>query len=223
MLNKEFVEYLGEWYNILPLPDLCNVLEKLSELYKTKKVYPAINNIFKAFNLCSLDKLKIVILGQDPYPTKDLATGLAFANNSNSIKLSPSLEILKRPLEVLQNGNLNYTFDPSLENLAKEGILLLNSALTVEAMRPESHLLLWHEFTKNLLINLSFSKDNVVYILLGAVAKSFECYISHKNNIVYTEYHPSYYVRKGMNMPVDIFEDINKLLKLSKNETNVCN
>jgi len=202
-------EYFGDWLNIIDKQELYTVVNKVNNLYKVEQCEPAYNNIFKAFNKTPYNKLKIVSIALDPYFQKGVATGIAFANDRNSVKLSPSLEIIKEAVINFEIPHNCITFDPSLEEWSNQGILLLNSALTVETGKPNSHLTVWRPFITSLLKNLSQVNPGLIYILWGTEAKTFKSYIE-QNNIVYTMPHPAYYARTNTKIPYSFFTDLNK-------------
>lgn len=201
-------EYFHDWLKVIDINELNNVVSRLHKLYSIKHVMPAYNNIFKAFHLCPLTKLKVIFLGYDPYPQDTKATGLAFANSSPPF--SPSLQVLKESCIDYSMPKNAILFDNTLESWAKQGVLLLNSALTVEVNKSGSHLMLWRPFITKLLTNLSNYDTGLVYILLGSVAQTFEPYIGKYNHII-KEKHPSYYARTNQIMSHKLFVDIDKL------------
>ena len=202
--------YFKDWIKVVDLNILSNILNSLKKVNRTL-LCPHPDNIFKAFELCKYNNLKVVILGQDPYPQKDIATGIAFGNSTDEI--SPSLNILKESCIDFTIPHNSIIFDNSLESCCKQGVLLLNSALTCELNKPGSHTMLWRPFIKKLLINLSYRESGLIYILLGDNAKTFEPYINNKYNWVLKEKHPSYYARMNKLMPSTIFKETNKILK----------
>lgn len=218
-------EYFGDWSKVINLDEAENILKKLSTFPIV--ICPSLKDIFKAFRLCPYNKLRIVILGQDPYNNLKstmlddsllrvpVATGLAFANSSDTPEnfYSPSLEILRESVinPALPHGNIN--FDASLEKWEAQGVLLLNSALSCEVGKPGSHNLMWRPFTKSLLTNLSRYHTGIVYVLMGAIAQSFEPYINHRFNHVIRIRHPSWYAREKVQMPSDIWNQIDTILK----------
>ena len=215
-------EYFGDWSEVVDLQEADRIIRKLSA--SNHIICPQPKDIFKAFTLCPLNGLRVLILGLDPYNnlhsvccnnivTKvPVATGLAFANSPDTQELSSSLEVLKESV-------INYTiphrttiFDPSLEKWEAQGVLLLNSALSCEVGRTGSHTLLWRPFIKSLLTNLSKYHTGVVYVLMGTVAQSFEPYINKQFNHVIRIRHPSWYARQRQRMPSDIWQEINSIL-----------
>lgn len=204
-------DYFGYYWNYIDKQELNKIMVQLKRLYSTKSVCPAFKNVFKAFKVCPFKELKVIILGQDPYPQKDVATGVAFANKKGTSVLSPSLEVLKKAV----SGDFYYqnfiTFAPDLEEWGKQGVLLLNSALTVETNKIGSHTLLWRPFISKFLSSISKDNPGLVYVLFGNQAQTFKSYI-HNGHIV-EEKHPSYYVRTNTDMPISTFQKVNELLK----------
>ena len=177
-------------------------------------ICPQLKDIFKCFRLCSLNSLRVVLIGQDPYPQKEVATGLAFANSSDTPEdsYSPSLAILRESVINYTIPHRTITFAPDLEKWEAQGVLLLNSALSCELGRVGSHTLLWRPFIKSLLTNLSKYHTGIVYLLMGTQAQSLEPYINKQFNHVIHIRHPSWYARQRQRMPSDIWQEINSIL-----------
>ncbi len=214
-MDLQLKEYLGDWLRIMDVGLLEEALEKLATL--TNITPNKLSTIFRAFHLCSLHNCKVVFIGQDPYYQRGIATGLAFANKKNTEEssLSSSLETMKGSLEYLYDKDISCTFDPSLEDWEKQGILLLNSALTVEVNKPSSHIMIWYKFMHAFVKQLSLWEPGLIYVLLGTEAKSFKRDI--KFGIILEDFHPSYYERIHKRMPSTIFQEVNKLMKLKYN------
>jgi len=152
-------------------------------------VYPPSRLIFNAFNLTPFDKVKVVILGQDPYHNVGQAHGLAFSV-PDGIQPPPSLQNIFKELNadigmpIPRNGNL--------ENWAKEGVLLLNASLTVRANMAASHARIgWQQFTDAAIRALSEKKEHLVFILWGNYAIAKESLIDHSKHLVLKTVHPS--------------------------------
>lgn len=206
------------WKDII---DKSAVREALTAVDRSgAEFYPAPENIFKAFNMVSPEALKVVLIGQDPY-SDGSATGLLFANNkdTNEDQLSPSLKIIKSSfVKLLQNSEKELTFDPTLEYLPPQGVLMLNSALTVEKGKPESHSLIWRKFTSRLLHSLAEKDSSIIFVLFGKQAQSFTPYIGYRNR-VFLLMHPAYYARQSLSIQEQgiqtyssLWEGINDLL-----------
>lgn len=208
-------EYFGRWMKVIDKRELESILSKLGPEYKRKPICPAQNNVFKAFEVCPYDKLKVVMLSQDPYPQKGVATGILFGNKEGTRDedLSPSLQIVKEAAINFEIPHNCIIFDPTLESWAKQGILMINSALTVEMNKIGSHVMLWRPFITSLLKKLSENKTGIIYVLFGKQAQTFKPYINKQFNIVLEENHPAYFARTGEAMPHTVFEQISKLTK----------
>ena len=198
-----FKDYVGKWWNLFDINILASILNTLDKSYKTKNVFPQQCNVFRAFHECKYDDCKVVIIGSDPYPQKNIANGLAFSNNLDNKNTSPSLQVLLKA-----SGST----DKTLESWCKQGILLLNTALSVEGGKPSSHLLLWRPFIKSFLKNLSEWETGMIYVLLGKDAQGLKLFINTKLNDILEENHPAYYARLGQEMPSTIFTEMNNLL-----------
>lgn len=166
-------------------------LEKaVNEEYQNDICYPPRKLIFAAFNHCSFEDLKVVIIGQDPYHGKDEANGLCFSVN-DGVKIPPSLRNIYAEI----NTDLNTVFFPSsgnLERWAKQGVLLLNTTLTVRKEEPNSHKHLnWATFTNAVIEQINAKKENVVFLLWGNFAQQKGKIINPKKHKVLLSGHPS--------------------------------
>lgn len=200
-------EFFGGWYKCLNPVELNNAIAKIKPLYQQHKVYPYFKEIFNAFKYCDYNELKVVIVGMDPY-NDGAATGLAFANRESTHVISPSLGVIKDCLEQ------NYTskrahFDVTLESWARQGVLLLNSSLTVEDHKPGSHSMLWRKFIASFLQGLGKWQTGIIYVLMGEQAKTFKPYIGPFNDVIECK-HPAFYARTHQAMP-NIFKQIDEL------------
>lgn len=205
------LKYFKDWLKVISKKELHNVIKQINSFNYT--ICPNKGNIFKVFNLCEYNNLKVVMLGYDPYPQLNVATGIAFGNNldiCNSI--SPSLQILKDSVINLRIPHNSIIFDHSLESWCKQGVLLLNSALTTKLNQTGYHINMWRPFIRSLLENLSRKENGIIYVLFGETAQTFSPYINDKHNIVLKEKHPSYYARLNQDMPSDIFNIIDEVL-----------
>lgn len=157
--------------------------------YLTKTVYPPAKNIFRAFDLCPFEKTKVVILGQDPYHGPDQANGLCFAVNEG-IGLPPSLKNIYK--EIKNDLGITPYDSGDLSRWASQGVLMLNSVLTVLADSPASHKDMgWEQFTDAVVESLNTKKKNIVYMLWGKYAQAKGSVIDRENNLVLTSGHPS--------------------------------
>ena len=208
-------EYFGDWMKVIDRTELSNVMAKVGQEYKRKPLCPVQSDVFKAFELCSLKDLKVVMLGQDPYPQKGIATGILFGNNKgiSNENLSPSLKVIKEAAINFEVPHNCIIFDQTLESWARQGILMLNSALTVEMNKVGSHTMLWRPFIAKLLKSLSEYNTAIIYVLFGRQAQSFKPYINDKLNHVIEIEHPAYFARNGTKMPHQLFIDISNKVK----------
>lgn len=212
-------EYFGDWMKVIDRAELNNVMAKVGQEYRRKPLCPAQSDVFRAFELCSLNDLKIVMLGMDPYPGKYMgkprATGILFGNRKevDEDNLSPSLNVVKEAAINFEVPHYCITFDQTLESWAKQGILMINSALTVEMNRIGSHVMLWRPFIAKLLKNLSEYNTAIVYVLFGRQAQTFKPYINSRFNHIIEIEHPAYFARSGTRMPHQLFVDISNEVK----------
>ncbi len=163
----------------------------VNEEYASKNIFPEKDNIFRALELCSPSDTKVVIIGQDPYHGQGQAHGLAFSV-PDGVRIPPSLRNIFKELhsdigkEIPASGNL--------EHWAKQGVLMLNAVLTVEAGNPTSHQKRgWEEFTQAIIKHVSQHKNNLVFMLWGLFAQKTENYIVGDNNLILKSPHPSPY------------------------------
>lgn len=188
---KEIIK--GDWQELLKYEfekDYYKELKlKLDEEYKTKEIFPVEEEIFSAFNLTQYKDVKVLILGQDPYHNNDQAHGLAFSVKEG-IKIPPSLRNIYKELNAdlgIEIPNTGY-----LINWAKEGIMLLNTTLTVRAHTPMSHSKIgWEIFTDRVIELIDEKDESVVFILWGNHAKSKKKLIKNEKHLIIESVHPS--------------------------------
>ena len=184
--------------------------EKVKEEYQTTKCFPPKDQIFRAIELTPFDKVKVVIIGQDPYHNDNQANGLCFSV-SDKVKAPPSLKNIFKELE--DDLGIKKTSN-ELEMWAKQGVLLLNATLTVRAHEANSHKDLgWEQFTDFIIKEISDKKENVVFVLWGAFAQKKAGLIDASKHFIIQSAHPSpFSVHKGFfgSRP---FSKINQFLK----------
>ncbi|MDH5597757.1 MAG: uracil-DNA glycosylase [Cyclobacteriaceae bacterium] len=157
--------------------------------YNQYTIYPPGKRIFSAFDLCSFEDIKVVIIGQDPYHGQGQANGLCFSV-SDGIKKPPSLVNIFKELE--SDLNIPMPESGNLERWARQGVLLLNATLTVRAQSPGSHQKRgWEEFTDFVIHQISDKKEGVVFILWGAYAQKKGTVINKNKHCVIQSAHPS--------------------------------
>ena len=166
-----------------------NLRKFLISEYKNKTIYPHMNNIFNALKFTSYKDVKVVILGQDPYHGPNQAHGLSFSVNKG-VKIPPSLVNIYKELHddlgcyIPNNGYL--------ESWAKQGVLLLNTVLTVRAHEANSHRNMgWEQFTDKIISLLNDREDPIVFILWGNPSISKKKLITNKRHFIITSPHPS--------------------------------
>jgi len=179
VLEKEFDE---EYFSKL--------VEFVKLEYQKSTVYPPARFIFNAFELTPFDKVKVVILGQDPYHGENQANGLAFSVN-DGVQMPPSLVNIYKEIEK-DLGQRSINKNGNLENWAKQGVLMLNATLTVGAGMAGSHQNKgWEKFTDAVIKILSEQKENLVFILWGSYAQKKGSVIDELKHLVIKSAHPS--------------------------------
>ena len=154
-----------------------------------KTIYPPGDRIFRAFELCPLDKVKVVILGQDPYHGAGQAMGLSFSV-PEGVPAPPSLRNIFKEIESDLGGRMSGK--PDLEAWAVQGVLLLNAVLTVRAGEPTSHAAIgWQTFTDAVIKTISERCEGVVFLLWGNYARSKACLVDTSRHSVLEAAHPS--------------------------------
>ncbi|OGN59440.1 MAG: uracil-DNA glycosylase [Chlamydiae bacterium RIFCSPHIGHO2_12_FULL_27_8] len=219
LMDKEWVLVLKEELN---KPYMKELGKFLRAEYSKKNIYPPKNEIFKSFFKTPLSKVKAVIIGQDPYHGKNQANGLAFSV-SDDVLIPPSLKNIFKELkddlfiEIPKKGNL--------EKWAEEGVLLLNSTLTVREKEPKSHYNMgWEIFTDKIVEILANKEDPIVFLLWGKSAKdkinNVKNLISQKKHLILTAAHPSFYSAHNF-FGCRHFSKTNEFLKIhNKKEIN---
>lgn len=181
------------WFELLKSEFDCDYFKKLQSFlkdeYNNRTIYPAPENVFNALNLTKFDDVKVVIIGQDPYHQPNQAHGLSFSVQEG-VKVPPSLVNIYKEIEddlgrkSKTNGDLTYW--------AKQGVLLLNSVLTVRESLPNSHKNMgWEKLTQKVISLLNEREKPVVFILWGANAIKIGENINRKKHLVLTASHPS--------------------------------
>lgn len=205
-------EYFGDWMKVLDRNETMKIMGWLRSINQST-LCPSIKDVFKAFKLCPYNKCRVVFIGQDPYPQRGVAQGVLFGNSSDTPenKLSPSLQIIKESVINFEIPHNLITFDPTLESWAKQGILMINSALTTEVGKIGVHMMKWRPFMIAFLKQMSMINPGIIYVLFSSQAQILEPYIS-KNNYVLKIEHPAYFARTNKKMPYHIWKDINKIL-----------
>jgi uracil-DNA glycosylase len=170
-------------------PYFAELVEKLNSEYENEVCYPSKERIFNAFNLCPFNKVKVVILGQDPYHEQGQAMGLSFSV-PDGVKLPPSLRKIYKEIEEDFCKSMPESGD--LTRWAEQGVLLLNTTLTVRAGAANSHKDLgWQEFTDAVIKALSEHHEHIVFMLWGNNAKKKKNLIDINRHCIIESYHPA--------------------------------
>ena len=194
-MDKQTIQLHSSWLNHLKdefqKEYMVNLKEKLLDLKKNKIIfYPKGNLIFNAFNLTPLNRVKVVILGQDPYHGPNQAHGLCFSVLP-PVKPPPSLINIYKELESDIGKKIDYQ-NGNLEIWAKQGVFLLNTTLTVERSKPLSHQSFgWGNFTDKVINVINHNLENVVFILWGSFAQSKKILIDSDKHLILSAPHPS--------------------------------
>ena len=189
ILENSWKEKLLEEFNKDYMRSLSEFLR--SEKLKNKIIFPPGNKIFNAFNLTKFEDVKVVILGQDPYHGYNQAHGLSFSVEEG-IRPPPSLKNIFKELE--SDIGIKQPEHGNLERWCNEGVLLLNSILTVEKSKPTSHSNMgWEQFTDKILSILNDLKRNIVFILWGKKAQEKGHFLDKNRHLILKSAHPSPY------------------------------
>lgn len=208
-IQPEWKELLNDYFQT---PQFLNLTDFVKAEYIAKIIYPKPQDIFKAFWKTPVSKVKVVILGQDPYHGVNQAHGLSFSV-PDGVAVPPSLKNIYKEIEAefaikkdFKNGNL--------ENWANQGVFLLNSVLTVEANKPASHKNQgWEEFTDFAIEKLSAKRENLVFMLWGNFAKNKEKLIDTNKHLILKAAHPSPFSAHNGFFGCNHFKTANQYLK----------
>lgn len=191
LLGPEWVDFMAPF---MESKEFDSILEQLKALKATgETIFPPQAQIFRAFMEVPLSKVRIVILGMDPYPNEGYASGLAFGH-LNNMKKTPSMEKIIEAVESDCYSGLDFNikdFDTELLHWCKQGILLLNSSLTVKEDVPGSHAAIWKPFTTYFVETMNAVKKDVIWNAWGKQAQSFMPAVNVFTNYVNFSEHPS--------------------------------
>jgi len=185
-LSTEWKEELRE---ILDTPKTRQLYSRVLKEYETQTIFPPKEKVFAAFDLVAPKDVRVVILGQDPYHTPQAANGLAFSMGETAAKMPPSLSNIIKEVQScfgkcsVANGDLT--------SWAKQGVLLLNTCLTVRNGQALSHKDIgWEDFTSAVVSHLS-KRGNIIFVLWGSHARKYKEVISTQDNLILESAHPS--------------------------------
>lgn len=197
--------------------DFYQILETLyQESQAGDKFTPVIKDLFKAFQECPYKDLKVVIIGQDPYPQAGVADGISFSCSYTG-KPQPSLRYIFKEIERTVYPNEKYEADPDLKRWSNQGVLMLNTALTCKIGSIGSHIELWKPFITYLLDVLG-QHNQIAYVFLGTKAKEWNSHVPNLNYKFFTT-HPASaaYKKDSIWDSGNLFNNINKVLRAEGN------
>lgn len=191
-IEESWKEQLQEEFN---KDYFIRLTDFVREEYSTKKIFPPAKLIFNAFDHTPFDKVKVVILGQDPYHNDGQAHGLSFSVN-DGVRIPPSLVNIFK--EINDDLGIPVPRSGNLTRWADQGVLLLNATLTVEAHKAGSHQNKgWEQFTDAAISRLNENRENIVFLLWGAYAQKKAAFIDTSKHLVLKAPHPSPLARGG--------------------------
>lgn len=185
-INESWKKELGDEFEKKYFKELASFVK---QEYQSKTVYPKPENLFRAFDICPFKRVKVIILGQDPYHGPGQAHGLCFSVQSGVVN-PPSLKNIFKEIESDTGKQMSGSGD--LSRWAEQGVLLLNATLTVLASNAGSHQKKgWEEFTDAVIKTISEKKENLVFLLWGAFAQSKSDLIDSSKHLILKAPHPS--------------------------------
>lgn len=188
------------------------LLTNLSRENSKTGITPTLKQVFNAFYECPYEDLKVVMIGQDPYPAPGVADGIAFSC-SNTMKVQPSLRVMFKEIEdtVYPDG---YEWNPDLRRWTQQGVLMLNTALTTVPGKIGQHYEIWKPFMEYLLNKLITMNTGIIYVFMGSAAKDWARKIPETNYKLFC-YHPAsaVYNPGGQWDSNDVFNRINQILE----------
>lgn len=185
-LSESWKQYLHEEFEKPYFQQLINFVK---EEYASTQVYPPGKEIFRAFDLCSLQEARVVIIGQDPYHGSGQANGLCFSVRDGMTFPPSLLNIFK---EIKSDLGKAIPASGNLERWAQQGVLLLNATLTVRASSPGSHQQKgWETFTDEVIRLIAAQRQHIVFMLWGAYAQKKGAVIDERRHLVLSSPHPS--------------------------------
>ena len=231
LLDEGWFEQLKPFFESV---EFDKIIDHLKDVKKQgKSVVPIDTEFLNAFKYCKYNDLKVVILAQDPYYTlhngQPLANGLAFGSGVDNFIPASLRTIIDEVEDDVYKGLNLYTFLPdkpcedlTLKQWAKQGVLLLNTALTVEVNNPGSHIELWRPFTNYVLSLLAARNTGLIYCLWGEKARKFDNFINHYTNNVLVAGHPSPLNTSDKKfIGCGHFSRINEILEKSNGKTSI--
>jgi len=192
--------------------DFDKILDTLYKLREDgKRFTPPLKQVFRAFEECPHDKLKVIMIGQDPYPHFGVADGLAFSC-SNTGKPQPSLKNMFEAIERNVYEDFPTYQDPNLTRWANQGVLLLNSALTCQVDKVGSHYAIWQDFIAYTMDILNYTDSGLIFVLLGKQAQELESMIGDHHHIIKVSHPASAAYTKTVWDCGNLFNQCNKII-----------
>lgn len=225
--HNEIVDKLQEmlrpsgWHDLLKgfmvSEDFRKIIETLEALVQENKRFtPPLKQVFTAFTKCKLAELKVVIIGQDPYPQLGVADGIAFSCGNTGKKEASLRYIHKAVIDTVYGSTKDIKDLPAdLSGWANQGVLLLNTSLTTEIGKIGKHFEIWKSFTAYLIDMLNFRKEPIVWVFLGKKAQEYSELIDDKHIKLYASHPASAAYQKEQSWECnDIFNKVNESLAL---------
>lgn len=213
------------WHNILKgfmlSEDFDNIILKLEELVnEDKRFTPPLKQVFRAFLECPIGSLKVVFIGQDPYPQLGVADGIAFSCG-NTMKKEASLRYMHKAIAetVYHNTKDVKELNPDLTPWSNQGVLMLNTSLTTEVGKIGKHLDIWQPFTSYLLDMLNAHNEELIWVFLGKKAQDYSDLVDDRHHKLFAS-HPASAAYQAQQMwdCNDVFNKVNGILKQSQKE-----
>lgn len=223
---KEIQEKLAEglkpsgWYPLLRgflcSSDFEKILNSLHDKRaEGKRFTPPLKQVFRAFETCPLDELKVVVIGQDPYPFKDVADGISFSCG-NTGRPQASLRHIFKALDETVYKDQKVEHNPDLTRWANQGVLMLNKALTTEIDKIGVHMDIWRDFIFYVVDMLNLSRTGLVFLLMGKMAWELEDVIGESHKVIKVKHPASASYSGGTWDCQDCFNEVNRLLTTDK-------
>lgn len=205
--------WAGKLKGFIQSSDFNRIIETLYDLRESgKRFTPPMKDCFKAFELCPYDQLRVVIIGQDPYPQMGVADGLAFSCSNGTAQ--PSLNYLLKAVDkTVPKEFKDPTEHINLERWSKQGILLLNTALTTEIGKPATHQYIWEDFMAYTLDIINSFNGGLIFVFLGKMAHEFEQLIGDQHHKFMLSHPASAAYQKAETWDCkDVFNQINQII-----------
>ena len=192
--------------------DFDKILDTLYKLREDgKRFTPPLKQVFRAFEECPVDKLKVIMIGQDPYPYLGVADGLAFSCSMTD-KVQPSLKNIFEAIDATVYPEQSIEHNPDLTRWANQGVLLLNSALTCQVDKVGSHYAVWQEFIAYTMDILNYTDSGLIFVLMGKQAQELESMIGDHHHIIKVSHPASAAYTKTVWDCGDMFNECNKII-----------